>query len=161
MQSAVDQDDVDGSAVALDGLDLEHGGVQLIRVHEPLGQDRLRQLDDEGHQVAHAVASGRAGWHHRNIRARVGVFVEEGRVERLLGKLADHLADAFLEFLLHVVLLNLDQVPHVLVRIRGPFVQPERKAWITKSSWSVDRSIAASPIDFVEGYDERCLSRFE
>lgn len=42
--------------------DLHDCGLQLLRVGNPLGQQRLREFADQGHEVAHAVSAvGRGG----------------------------------------------------------------------------------------------------
>ena len=123
-EGSIDQNDVDSCSITRNGFDFKDGSMQFLRVHEPLVEGRLGQLDDQSHQVAHSVTGGSTGRHHGNVRTRVGVLVEEGRVERLLSELDNRRLGSILEFLLRVLLLHFDQITHVLPRIRHPIVQP-------------------------------------
>ena len=124
LQGPVDQTDVDGRSEPGDDLDLQDGGLQLVREAKPLGQHLLRELDQEPHQVAHAVARVGRGGHHADVGLGVGVLVKEGGVETLLGHGRDHLLGPLLELQLGVLALGLDHVLHVLVAVGLPLVQP-------------------------------------
>ena len=50
----------------------------------PFGEHGLRQVHQEPHEVAHAVAGVGAGGDHGHVGLGVGVLVEQGRVETLL-----------------------------------------------------------------------------
>ena len=84
-EAAIDQDNVNGRAQAWNGLDLQYGGLELLGEGQPFGQHGLGEVDQEAHQVAHSIPRMGRGGHHGDVGLGVGVLVEEGSVQPLLG----------------------------------------------------------------------------
>ncbi|GKT50196.1 uncharacterized protein ColSpa_10378 [Colletotrichum spaethianum] len=85
-QDTVRQDNVDGHAETLDGLDLENGSLDLGKVHEGSDHALLGELDDELQHVGDTLTSVGGGGDEGNVLRHGLVLVEKLGVEALLGK---------------------------------------------------------------------------
>ncbi|EPE03432.1 hypothetical protein F503_07735 [Ophiostoma piceae UAMH 11346] len=122
-QDTVGQDDVDGHAETLNGLDLQHGGLHLGQVHERVGHALLGQLHEQLQHVGDTLAGvGRRG-HQRDVARHVLVLVEELGVEALLGERDLGGLETLGKLVLHAAVLQRQTVLEAVVVDLLPAVQ--------------------------------------
>eukprot|EP00047_Mylnosiga_fluctuans_P020093 m.88781 g.88781 ORF g.88781 m.88781 type:complete len:627 (-) comp8382_c6_seq1:70-1950(-) len=122
-QESLRQDDVNGAAVAVDDLDLEHRALQVRAERHAVCKAALRQVGQHEEQVGHALACHGRGGDDVDILAVVLIVPVQLAVDALLGKLQLDHVQLRVEVLHGALLLLLQGVLDRSIRRGNPFVQ--------------------------------------